>query len=121
MLKNALNNIDAIYLQRGDKFKDYDKEMLIDFLKSNKPKNDALIHGDISLPNILVDNNDNYNYIDLGNISISTKYFDIYILKKSLKINNLEEEFENVLKGYGIKRLNYKYLDWISLIELSYS
>ena len=53
--------------------------------------------------------------------SLSTKYFDIYILKKSLKINHLEEEWEEFLKGYNIDDYNEIYIKWMELIEISYN
>lgn len=120
LLKNALENIDIVYQTRSIKFKNYSKEELINFLKINKPMDDALIHGDFSLTNILV-NDDVYYYIDLGNVSISTKYFDIYVLNKSLKINKLENEFNSFLKGYGLEDIEDVYMDWMSLIESSYN
>lgn len=120
LLKNAIEKIDIVYQLRGEYFKDFSQNDLINFLKANKPNNDALIHGDFSLTNILV-NNGKYYYIDLGNVSISTKYFDIYILKKSLKINNLEEEWKEFLKGYNIDDYNEIYMRWMELIELSYN
>lgn len=120
LLNNAIEKIDIVYQLRGEYFKDFSKEDLIDFLKENKPNDDALIHGDFSLTNILV-NNGKYYYIDLGNVSISTKYFDIYILKKSLKINHLEEEWKEFLRGYSIDNYNETYMRWMELIELSYN
>lgn len=115
-----MEKIDIVYQLRGEYFKDFSKNDLINFLKENKPNNDALIHGDFSLTNILV-NNEKYYYIDLGNVSISTKYFDIYILKKSLKINHLEEEWEEFFRGYNIDDYNEIYMRWMELIELSYN
>ena len=120
LLNNALEKIDVVYQLRSEYFKDFSKEELITFLKENQPRNDALIHGDFSLTNILV-NNQEYYYIDLGNVSISTKYFDIYILKKSLKINHLEGEYKEFLRGYDIKNYNDNYMRWMELIELSYN
>ncbi len=120
LLKHALDNIDAVYQTRDAKFKNYNKEDLIKFLKDNQPVDDALIHGDFSLTNILV-YKDRYYYIDLGNVSISTKYFDLYVFKKTLKINNLEDELKDFLKGYGLDKLDDRYMDWMSLIEKSFS
>ena len=120
LLKNAMEKIDIVYQLRGEYFKDFSKNDLINFLEENKPVDDALIHGDFSLTNILV-NNGKYYYIDLGNVSISTKYFDIYILKKSLKINNLEEEWNEFLRGYNMENYNEIYMRWMELIELSYN
>lgn len=120
LLSNALENIDVVFRARNDKFENFSKQDIIKFLKDNKPKNDSLIHGDFSLTNIL-NNNGIYSYIDLGNVSISTKYFDIYVLKKSLKINNLEDEYDEFLKGYGIDDYDEKYIDWMGFIESSYN
>ena len=120
LLKNAIEKIDVVYQLRSEYFQNFSKNDLILFLKENKPNDDALIHGDFSLTNILV-NNKKYYYIDLGNVSISTKYFDIYILKTSLKINHLEEEWEEFLKGYDIDDYNDIYMKWMELIELSYN
>ena len=120
LLSNALDKIDVVYQLRSEYFKDYSKNDLIRFLRKNKPNDDSLIHGDFSLTNILV-NKHKYYYIDLGNVSISTKYFDIYVLNKSLKINHLESEYEKFLKGYNIKDYNEKYFYWMELIEISYN
>ena len=120
LLNNTIEKIDIVYQLRGEYFKDFSKNDIINFLEENKPADDALIHGDFSLTNILV-NNGKYYYIDLGNVSISTKYFDIYILKKSLKINNLEEEWNEFLRGYKIEDYNEIYMRWMELIELSYN
>ena len=120
LLSNALDKIDVVYQLRSEYFKDYSKNDLIRFLRKNKPNDDSLIHGDFSLTNILV-NKHKYYYIDLGNVSISTKYFDIYILNKSLKINHLENEYKEFIKGYNIKDYDEKYLYWMELIEISYN
>jgi len=71
-------------------------------------------------PNILINENE-YFYIDLGNVSISTKYFDLYVLRKSLIINKLENELSEFLKGYGMEKIEEVYMDWMSLIESSYN
>lgn len=120
LLDNAIEKIDVVYQLRSEYFKNFSKDELIAFLNENKPNDDALIHGDFSLTNILV-NNQKYYYIDLGNVSISTKYFDIYVLKKSLKINHLEEEYNEFLRGYDIDDYNDIYMKWMELIELSYN
>lgn len=120
LLKNAIDNIDAVYEVRNEKFENYTKDELIEFLKNNKPVNDSLIHGDFSLTNILINENE-YFYIDLGNVSISTKYFDLYVLRKSLIINKLENELSEFLKGYGMEKIEEVYMDWMSLIESSYN
>ena len=121
LLKNMLDKIDVLYEHRGEKFQNYSKEDLIKFLKNNKPKNDALIHGDFSLTNILVDENGEYCFIDLGNMSVSTKYFDIYVVGKSFKINNLEMEYNDFLRGYGFNKVDEIYLDWMRFVEDSYN
>lgn len=120
LLANVLSKLDVVYNQRNDYFKDYTKEEFKEFMIKNKPVDDSLIHGDFSLTNILVDKNNNYKYIDLGNLSISTKYFDLYVVSKSFRINNLESEIDDFLRGYGIDEIDEKYLNWMYIVEKSY-
>ena len=94
------------------KIREAEKASIIDEFAD---KQDELMLGMVAL-----EDQKNY-YIDLGNVSISTKYFDIYILKKSLKINHLEEEWEEFLRGYNIDDYNEIYMRWMELIELSYN
>lgn len=72
------------------------------YLIENKPKEDLVFsHGDFCLPNILINDNNEIGFIDLGRASISCKYNDIALCYRSLK-HNLEgryskKKFEKLL------------------------
>lgn len=118
LLSNFLDKLDSIYPEIQDNYKDETKETVIEFMKENIPTDKVLTHGDYSMPNILI-NNDEISFIDLGELGISTKYLDIYYLMKSLKINKKEKIFEEFLKGYGLEKINNNYIKWMDLINMS--
>lgn len=118
LLSNFLAKLDSIYPEIQNNYKDETKETVIEFMKENIPIDKVLTHGDYSMPNILI-NNEEISFIDLGELGISTKYLDIYYLMKSLKINKKEKNFEEFLKGYGIDKINNNYIKWMDLINMS--
>ena len=117
LLKNALDNIDEIYPQVKEAYPDMSKKDVIDFLKNKMPKDKVLVHGDYSLPNILMDENGKLSVIDLGDVSISSKYFDLFYLLKSMKRNKKMDYWDDLLKGYGINKLDEESLKWIEIID----
>ena len=118
LLHNCLEKIEAIFPEIQKKYKSDTLKDIVKFLNENIPKDRVFTHGDYSLPNILIDN-ETYNFIDLGDANISTKYFDFYYFFRSLKINKKEYMFDDFLKGYGIKAINYTYLKWMDIIDKS--
>ena len=93
------------------------KKSIIEFLKNNKPMDNVLVHGDYSLPNILIDNNGEVSLIDLGDVSISTKYFDLYYLRKSFVRNKKMEYFNDFLESYGLTEIDEKSMKWMDIID----
>ena len=118
LLSNFLIKFESIYPEIQDNYKDETKESIIKFMKENIPNDTVLTHGDYSMPNILI-NNDEISFIDLGELGISTKYLDIYYFMKSLKINEKEEIFQDFLNGYGLEKINNNYIKWMDLIDTS--
>lgn len=116
LLTNCLEKIEAILPEIQKKYRDETRESVIKFLNENMPKDKVLVHGDYSLPNILI-NQENYNFIDLGDVSISTKYFDFYYFLRSLKINKKEYMLNDFLNGYGIEKLEDNYIKWMDIID----
>lgn len=116
LMKNALDNIDVIYSQIKEE-SNMSKEQLIKFIKNNAPTDKVLVHGDYSLPNVLINEKGEVGVIDLGDVSISSKYFDFYYLVKSLKRNKKEEKLNELLKGYGIEELDENYMKWIEIVD----
>lgn len=117
LLDNALKNIDVVVEQIKESYPEMNKDSIIEFLKNNIPTDKVLVHGDYSLPNILINNKGDVGVIDLGDVSISTKYFDFFYLKKSMIRNKQMDKFEEVLNGYGIEKLNENYLKWIEIVD----
>lgn len=119
LISNFMDKVDNIYPELEKSYPGETKESLIKFIIENEPKDKVLIHGDYSLPNILIDENDIYNFIDLGDISVSSKYFDFYYFIRSLKINKKQDMLKDFLAGYGIENLEGKYLKWMDIIDKS--
>lgn len=119
LLNNCIKRIDSIIPEIRKKYPNEDKESILKFITENKPQDKVLVHGDYSLPNILIDNSGKYTFIDLGDISISSKYYDFYYFIRSLKINKKLQLMPEFLKGYGIERLNENYLKWMDIIDKS--
>lgn len=115
--KNALDNIEIIYPQVKESYPDMTKQDLINFLEENVPKDKVLVHGDYSLPNVLIDEEGNIGVIDLGDVSISSKYFDFFYIKKSFIRNRKQEKLADFFNGYGIDELNEKYMKWVEIVD----
>ena len=116
LLQLALDKIDIILPTILEIYPNMNKESVIDFLRNNKPTDKVLVHGDYSLPNILIDGEE-VSLIDLGDVSISTKYFDLYYLKKSFIRNNKMDYFDEFLKEYGLLNLDDNYMKWMDIID----
>lgn len=63
-------------------------EELLCWLYDNRPKEDfVLSHGDLSLPNIFIDDDKFSGFVDIGRMGISDRYQDIAICFRSLHHN----------------------------------
>ncbi len=117
LLKIAIDKIDIILPTILEIYPEMNKEIIIDFLKNNKPTDSVLVHGDYSLPNILINDNREVSLIDLGDVSISTKYFDLYYLKKSFARNKKIGCFKEFLESYGLSEIDEKSMKWMDIID----
>ena len=117
LLKIAISKIDIILPTILEIYPEMNKESILEFLKINKPTDNVLVHGDYSLPNILIDENGEISLIDLGDVSISTKYFDLYYLKKSFVRNKKIEFFNDFLESYGLSEIDEKSMKWMDIID----
>ena len=86
-----------------DRFKDI-KEVLY-YLEINKPEGDFyLSHGDVSMPNVFIQDNNLSGFIDVGNVGIRQKWYDItdaYVsIRRNFKSQAAADEF---LKKLGIQ------------------
>ena len=118
LLKNCITNIDAVSPQINKILPGANKEKVKEFLMKNKPKDRTLVHGDYSLPNILIDGG-KINLIDFRDLSVSTKYYDIYYAIKSFERNNKQNEIADFLNAYGLEKLEENYIKWMDIIDKS--
>lgn len=117
LLKIAIDKIDIILPNILEIYPEMNKKSILEFLKNNKPTDTVLVHGDYSLPNILIDDNKEVSLIDLGDVSISTKYFDLYYLRKSFIRNNKIDYFNDFLESYGLFGIDEKAMKWMNIID----
>ena len=63
-------------------------EKLLEWLIDNKPEEEkSFIHGDFCLPNIILGENGDIGFIDLGRSGVGDRYNDIALLSRTLKSN----------------------------------
>ena len=76
-----------------------DPEELLSWLKENRPSYEPVLsHGDLCLPNILIENGDISGFIDMGNCGIADKWEDIAMLYRSLR-HNFDGTYGKVYPG----------------------
>jgi len=118
LLKQVLNKIDSILPQIFEMYPDFTRDSVIQFMIDNKPENDVLVHGDYSLPNLLVDKCEKIGFIDLGDVSVSSKYFDFFYFVKSLKRNKKIDELPDFMRGYGIDEFDPVIMKWMEIMDI---
>jgi aminoglycoside phosphotransferase len=100
-------------------------ELLI-WLENNKPDYEPVLsHGDLCLPNILIESDEISGFIDLGHSGVSDKWVDISLCYKSLKNNfngtfggKIYPEFEpNKLFEYLHIQPNMKKIKYFILLD----
>lgn len=76
-----------------------DPKELLSWLQDNRPSYEPVLsHGDLCLPNILIDNGDIIGLIDMGNCGIADKWEDIAMCYRSLK-HNFDGTYGKVYQG----------------------
>jgi aminoglycoside phosphotransferase len=84
----------------------------------------VLCHGDVSMPNMIIDENKKIGYIDVSQIGACNRYLDIAIGLRSLRYNlealnrTLTTEYIELFKNaYGIERIDKKKLMFYILLD----
>lgn len=76
-------------------------EALLLWLWENKPQEEPVLsHGDFCLPNIFIDDEENFSFIDLGRTGIADKWQDIALCYRSLKHNYDGKYGGKAYRGY---------------------
>ena len=83
----------------GENSRFKDPEELLYWLKENRPSYEPVLsHGDLCLPNILIENGDISGFIDMGNCGIADRWEDIAMLYRSLR-HNFDGTYGKVYPG----------------------
>ena len=110
----ALNNISEEVL---DKFKTLDN--IYRYLINNRFDEElCFTHGDVSLPNLFVDNGKFSGFIDVGECGIADKWFDLAIAVKTIKRNYGEDAVNILFEQLGIIKDENKINYYILMMEL---
>ena len=120
LITRVSDNAEGLLEGIKEKYPNETKESVIKFMKNTKLVDDAVIHGDCSLPNILVDDDGELCFIDVADLSISSNYYDLYYLLMSLKMNDKMCEFEDFCKGYGIEDLDKEGLKFVEIVDKTF-
>lgn len=92
-------------------------------LLNNKPETEDLVftHGDYCLTNIIIDEETNIGFIDMGRGGIADRYQDIALAIRNIKYNlNLEDAnkyIELFFKEYGINSPDIKKIEYYILLD----
>jgi aminoglycoside phosphotransferase len=89
-------------------------------LLSKLPKEEYLVltHGDYCMPNIIIDNDLNVGFIDLGRFGVADRYQDISLILRSLEDNfNTKNYNELFLSEYGLKEIDNEKLTFYRLLD----
>lgn len=101
---NVENNLVDLEHVEEDTFSDRgfkDPFDLLNWLENNRPEEEIVFsHGDLSLPNIIVEGEEIKGFIDLGNMGKADKWQDIAICYRSLK-HNLEGRYNGGIPYQG--------------------
>jgi kanamycin kinase/aminoglycoside 3'-phosphotransferase-3 len=99
IVNNAYSNIDISFINKKFETNFNSLNEIINYLKINRKENKlVLCHGDLCLPNIIINKN-KIGFIDLGLMGKSSYYHDLSVLYRSIKYN-----FNGV---YGISYKGY--------------
>lgn len=116
-IENNLITDDNLSEEVKRKFKT--RENILKYLEENKWEEDLVLsHGDISLPNIFSYKSKFTGFIDLGDLGIADRWFDIAIVIRSINFNFGEEYSKLFLKKLNIEFDEFKYNYFMLLMEL---
>jgi aminoglycoside 3'-phosphotransferase II len=79
-------------------------EALLARLKEDLPREDiVVVHGDATLTNLIVDDDDNLGFVDCGNVGRGDRYVDLAVLAAELEEYYGEDAAAHFLRVYGMR------------------
>ncbi len=118
------NQIKTEYFE--NEIKDFTGKQVYDLMIKNMPAEEDLVlcHGDVCLPNIMMDKNSLSGFIDIDGIGVCDRYLDIAIALRSLRYNfklyghNFEHQYIELFKEtYGIKEPDCNKIKFYFLLD----
>ncbi len=96
-----------------DRFKSLDE--VVAYLEENKPDGELYFsHGDVSLPNVFIDDNKFSGFIDIGNAGIRQKWYDIADAYVSVRRNfETQEAADRFLNKLEVDKENVEYYEML--------
>ncbi|GAB5491138.1 MAG: aminoglycoside 3'-phosphotransferase [Phototrophicaceae bacterium] len=84
---------------------------LLNAMPDDEDEDLAVTHGDLCLPNILVDEQTGQitGFVDLGEIGVSDRHLDLVLASRSIQYNLGSKWIKRFYDAYGMKRDNLKY------------
>lgn len=84
---------------------------LLNAMPNDEDEDLVLTHGDLCLPNILVDEKAGHitGFVDVGEIGVSDRHLDLVLAGRSIQYNLGGKWIDRLYDAYGTKRNNQKY------------
>lgn len=118
-LKTNENNFNLDYALTKYKWMTKEDAIRIKNTRLNTLRNDAVIHGDFCLPNIILNSYIPHSLIDLGFAGIGDHHIDIYWVLWSLEYNLKTDKYNDLfLDLYGRENINEEILELIAALEI---
>ena len=113
-----IGRFDPSYIDKSLKLEDPDTAREYILKNLHLLKNDALIHGDFCLPNVIFDEWELSGYIDLGGAGFGDRHIDLFWGAWTLNFNLGTDEYRDIFfDAYGRELVDNEKLLLISAIE----
>lgn len=78
----------------------------------------VVVHGDYSLPNLIMQNGEWSGFIDLGQVCVADKYVDFVALHHTLRYNKFpDNSFSVCMEKYGLPQWDADKLHFYDLLD----
>jgi aminoglycoside phosphotransferase len=77
----------------------------------------VFVHGDYSLPNVLIDEDEICRFVDLDRAGLGHPHLDLFLLSKSMAMNGRLGDLQAAFKAYGIGEIDRRQLRFFQIID----
>ncbi len=92
----------------------------LEALQAQRPENEELVlcHGDFCLPNVIIDGDALSGFVDLGDLALSERWFDLAIASRSVGWNLGPQWEAPFLRAYGVEPDEFRIRYFRTLYDL---